>query len=85
MKTQCLIALAGSLAFCCLTAVPARLAAESSKQKEFIVTFWCPPPATDEQLARGAAEGFNLTWTPEKGPEVAAKGPCLASPKDTED
>ena len=73
MKTQCLIALAGSLAFCSPTAAPARPAAESWKQKEFIITFWCPPPATDEQLARVAAEGFNLTWTPEKGLEVAAR------------
>ncbi len=32
------------------------------KQKEFMLTFWFPPPATDEHLARVAAEGFNLTW-----------------------
>jgi hypothetical protein len=30
-------------------------------QKEFIITFWCPPPATDDALARVAAEGDNLT------------------------
>jgi len=43
------------------------------KQKDFIITFWCPPPATDEALAAVAAEGFNLTWTPEEGLDVAAR------------
>lgn len=42
-------------------------------QKQFIVTFWCPPPATNEALARVAAEGFNLTWTPPEGLDVAAR------------
>jgi hypothetical protein len=42
-------------------------------QKQFIITFWCPPPATDEALARVAAEGFNLTWTPPEGLDLAAK------------
>ncbi len=42
-------------------------------QKQFLVTFWCPPPATDEALARVAAEGFNLTWAPAEGLEVAAR------------
>jgi hypothetical protein len=43
------------------------------KQKEFLITFWCPPPATDEALARVTAEGFNLTWTPPEGLDVAAR------------
>lgn len=42
-------------------------------QKQFLVTFWCPPPATDENLARVAAEGFNLTWTSVEGLDVAAR------------
>ena len=42
-------------------------------QKQFIVTFWCSPPATDEALARVAAEGFNLTQTPPEGLDVAAR------------
>ena len=42
-------------------------------QKQFLVTFWCPPPATDEALTRVAAEGFNLTWTPVEGLDVAAR------------
>lgn len=42
-------------------------------QKDFLITFWCPPPATDEALARVAAEGFNLTWTPAEGLDVAAR------------
>lgn len=43
------------------------------EQQQFLITFWCPPPATDEALARVAAEGFNLTWTPENGLDVAAR------------
>lgn len=42
-------------------------------QKQFIVTFWCPPPATDEALAAVAAEGYNLTWVPVDGLDVAAR------------
>jgi hypothetical protein len=42
-------------------------------QKQFIITFWCPPPATDTNLATVAAEGFNLTWTPAEGLDVAAR------------
>jgi hypothetical protein len=43
------------------------------KQDRFLITFWCPPPATDENLARVAREGFNLTWTPEAGLDVAQR------------
>lgn len=43
------------------------------KQDRFLITFWCAPPATDEALARVAAEGFNLTWTPPEGLDVAAR------------
>jgi len=43
------------------------------RQKQFLITFWCPPPATDEALARVAAEGFNLTWTPPDGLDAAAR------------
>lgn len=43
------------------------------KQNQFLVTFWCAPPATDEALTRVAAEGFNLTWTPPEGLDVAAR------------
>ncbi|HWQ90827.1 MAG TPA: hypothetical protein VN673_04090 [Clostridia bacterium] len=42
-------------------------------QKEFIITFWCPPPATDPILKQVAAEGYNLTWTPVEGLDVAAR------------
>ncbi len=42
-------------------------------QKQFLITFWCPPPATDEALSRVAAEGFNLTWTPVEGLDVAQR------------
>ena len=43
------------------------------KPDKFIITFWCPPPATDESLARVAAEHYNLTWVPEEGLDVAAR------------
>jgi len=48
-------------------------AAAQWTQKNFLITFWCPPPATDENFARVAAEGFNLTWAPEEGLDVAAR------------
>jgi hypothetical protein len=48
-------------------------AASGWKQKQFIITYWCPPPATDEALARAAAEGYNLTWMPADGLDVAAR------------
>ncbi len=48
-------------------------AAKGWKQKQFIITFWCPPPATDEALATVAAEHYNLTWVPVEGLDVAAK------------
>jgi hypothetical protein len=41
------------------------------KQNNFIITFWCPPPADKETLSRVAKEGFNLTWTDEHGLDVA--------------
>ena len=43
------------------------------KPDKFIITFWCPPPATDEALAQVVAEHYNLTWVPEEGLDVAAK------------
>jgi hypothetical protein len=46
---------------------------EGWKQKQFLVTFWCPPPPADDLLATVAAEGYNLTWTPIEGLDVAAK------------
>jgi hypothetical protein len=42
-------------------------------QKEFIITYWCPPPATDEHLAQAAAEGYNLTWCGPEGLDVVAR------------
>lgn len=46
---------------------------EHWRQKQFIITFWSPPPATDEALARVAAEGFTMTWVPVEGLDVAAR------------
>ncbi len=72
MKHRLLIALSATLCLSFLpdatSAVPARW-----KQDRFLITFWCPPPATDEALTRVAAEGFNLTWTPPPGLDVAAR------------
>jgi hypothetical protein len=42
-------------------------------QKQFIITFWCPPPATDQALAAVAAEHYNLTWVPVEGLDAVAK------------
>lgn len=42
-------------------------------QKQFLITFWCPPPATDENLSAVAREGYNLTWTPAEGLDTAAR------------
>lgn len=56
-----------------LDARPAELAPARWQQSRFLITFWCPPPATDEALARVAAEGFNLTWTPPEGLDAAAR------------
>jgi hypothetical protein len=48
-------------------------AANAWNQDRFLITFWCPPPATDTNLACVAQEGFNLTWTPADGLDVAAR------------
>jgi len=44
-----------------LTAYCSTLNAGGWKQKEFIITMWCPPPSNDENLARLVREGFTLT------------------------
>ncbi|MEN6357973.1 MAG: hypothetical protein ABFD83_12925 [Armatimonadota bacterium] len=31
------------------------------KQKEFIITMWCPPPATDQNIDTLLRDGYNLT------------------------
>ena len=64
-------ALLGSL--CSSLCARAEAPASCWTQKEFLITFWCPPPATDEHLARAAAEGYNLTWTAAEGLDVAAR------------
>src|SRR5450759_4201659 len=47
--------------------------ASAWKQDTFLITFWCPPPATDANLARVASEGYTLTAAPVEGLDVAAK------------
>ena len=42
-------------------------------QRQFLITFWCPPPATDEALAAVARDHFNLTWVSVEGLDVAAR------------
>ncbi len=56
----------------CVFSAPA-WSADSWKQNQFIITFWCPPPADKEILSRVAKEGFNLTWTDERGLDIAQK------------
>ncbi|MGC8642239.1 MAG: exo-alpha-sialidase [Isosphaeraceae bacterium] len=43
------------------------------RQKEFLITFWSPPPAVDKALAAVAAEHYNLTWVPEEGLDGVAR------------
>ncbi len=42
-------------------------------QKQFLITFWCPPPADDQSLAAVAAEHYNLTWVPVEGLDAAGR------------
>lgn len=48
-------------------------AAKPWKQDRLLITFWCPPPANDTNLATVAADGYNMTWTPEAGLDVAQR------------
>ncbi len=49
-------------------------AADGWKQKQFLITFWLPPPAMDDVLANVAAEHYNLTWVQQvEGLDVAAR------------
>lgn len=58
---------------CALASIGLPANAAGWAQNQFLITFWSPPPATDENLTRVAAEGFNLTWTAVEGLEVAAR------------
>lgn len=60
---------------CTLSALGAAPAAKPKPWTldRILVTFWCPPPATDENLAAVAREGYNLTWTPAEGLDVAQR------------
>ncbi len=59
----------------CLASLPTAPArtAKPWKLDRILVTFWCPPPATDENLATVARDGYNLTWTPADGLDVAQR------------
>jgi len=57
MKTMHLLLLVlCTILVCCSLAE-----AKGWKQKEFIVTMWCAPPATDENLQILVRDGYNLT------------------------
>jgi hypothetical protein len=51
----------------------AQLPATSWRPKEFLITFWSPPPAQDKALAAVKAEHYNLTWVPVEGLDAAAR------------
>jgi hypothetical protein len=53
------------------------------KLSNIIITFWNPPPVTDESLARAAAERYNLTWTGAEGLDVAARHGLRAMLQDS--
>jgi len=73
MKNRHLFVATALLGFIPLTAFAAEPAAKGWTQKQFMITFWCPPPATDKALKAVAAEHFNLTWVPVDGLDLAAK------------
>jgi len=57
MKSACLLV----LTICTLTVCCGLSEAKAWKQKEFIITMWCAPPATDENLKILVRDGYNLT------------------------
>lgn len=59
------------LAVACVAALCAP--ASAWKQDQFLVTFWCPPPATEVNLSAVAAEGYNLTWASVDKLDLVAK------------
>jgi len=48
-------------------------AAKTWKPDHIITTMWSPPPVTDENLARLAAEHYTMTWVPADGLDAAAR------------
>lgn len=64
-----------ALALICVSAALdcAHAAARSWTPDRIIVTFWCPPPATDEALAAVAAEHYTMMWAPESGLDAVAR------------
>lgn len=67
MKTSLIFAIAlAILAAACLSA-------QAWQQDKFIVTMWCPPPATDEAQSAASTEGYNLTWVPADKLDVVYK------------
>jgi hypothetical protein len=58
---------------CVLLAGSVAVSEAAWKQDRIIITFWCPPPATDENLATVKADHYNLTWTPADGLDVAQR------------
>jgi hypothetical protein len=52
------------------------------RPKQVIVTFWCPPPATDEALAQVAREGYNMTWLGASELDVAQRHGLRAMVQD---
>jgi len=58
---------------CMLSLAGFAQAAQPWKQDRIIVTFWLPPPVTDEALARVAAEHYTMTWASVDGLDVVAR------------
>ena len=61
------------IALLLLSAASTRSAPQPWKQDHVWITFWCPPPATDDALRAVAQDAYNLTWTPETGLDVARR------------
>ncbi|MHB9035876.1 MAG: hypothetical protein ACYC64_04355 [Armatimonadota bacterium] len=47
------------------------------KQKDFIITMWCPPPATDENLDVLVHDGYNLTNVSLEGDQQVSQSESL--------
>ncbi|UCH33118.1 MAG: hypothetical protein JSV65_11015 [Armatimonadota bacterium] len=58
---------------CFISLMASAHAQNAWKLDHIMITFWCPPPATDEALSAVAAENYTMTWTPEDGLDVAAR------------
>lgn len=73
MRNACLLLLMSGAVLACGNVAEAA----GWQQKEFIVTMWCPPPATDENLAILVRDGYSLTTVSPAGDAAAPAGEAV--------